>query len=90
MKTVKDIEVRFYKPLLDGYTILSKDGGPNIGFFCSLRALKDYARQCNFIARKGNWAHIALGHQEILGKTLAEKMGQAFARMDKRSRGEVA
>lgn len=61
MKTVKDMEVKFYKPIMDGYTILSKDGGPNIGFFCSLRALKEFAIQTNIIVKKANWAHIALG-----------------------------
>ncbi len=82
-------EVRYWKPIMDGYTIVSKDGGPNIGSFCSLKALKDFARHSGLMVFKANWAQISLDHKSILGPELASKMGQAFARMNKRSRGEV-
>ncbi len=52
MNNINDVDIIWYRPCQDGYEIVNLTTNLGVGFFCSLRALKEYAIIANCIARK--------------------------------------
>lgn len=52
MKPINDMDVIWYRRCQDGYEIVNLTTNLGVGYFCSLKALKEYAIVADCIAKE--------------------------------------
>lgn len=51
MLPINDVDVIWYQPYQDGFVIVNKATGLHCGFFCTVRAVKEFAHHSACVAK---------------------------------------